>query len=65
MKTKKESTAKTTRSKSASRNGSNGHHAAPKPKRKDKFEGMTADELLLEAWKSLYAKRDRFISMWD
>ena len=65
MKAKKESAAKAPRNKAASRNGSNGHPTPKKPKAKKKLEEMTADELLLEAWKRLYAKRDQFISMWD
>ncbi|HEX4951525.1 MAG TPA: hypothetical protein VFZ34_33010 [Blastocatellia bacterium] len=65
MKAKKQTTTKTPRRRGTSRNGSNGHHALPKPKGKKKLDEMTADELLLEAWQSLYAKRDRFISMWD
>lgn len=65
MKAKKEIAVKAPRSKAASRNGSNGHPAPKKATAKKKLDEMTADELLLEAWKRLYAKRDQFISMWD
>jgi hypothetical protein len=34
-------------------------------KRKKAEKELTADELMLFAWESLYKKRDKFISMWD
>ncbi|MFN7946321.1 MAG: hypothetical protein U0Z53_13300 [Blastocatellia bacterium] len=60
-------------SKTSSKKSLNGH-AAPSRRRQAKSSArkkkkaekeLTADELTLIAWESLYKKRDKFISMWD
>ncbi|HWQ35682.1 MAG TPA: hypothetical protein VNQ79_22750 [Blastocatellia bacterium] len=66
MKTSKTSSKKSLNGQATQSRRRQTKNSASRTRKKKKAEKeLTADELTLIAWESLYKKRDKFISMWD